>query len=258
MPKSPRFVESYVKDHVGYIYLDDESSLNALTVTMARQLIDAFRAMKSANTRAVVLSGRGRFFCSGQNLKPSEHNPMLPSNDVLNGYYHPMLEEIRQMPCMVIAALNGPIVGFGVGIALSCDVVLASESSYLMLPFSRIGLIPDGGSTYLLVRALGRHAFMELFTSCKRLPVGEMHRLGLVNEVYSDDAFWKSVTGYAETVAKGPVQAFALGKRLAWQAQDASYVEQLHFEAQAQDKAWRGDEAREGMQAFLHKRRSKF
>ena len=251
-------IESYIKDEVGYLYLNQPHSLNALTLPMSEEISMCLDEFRSHAVRCVVLSGRGRFFSSGQNLKPSKENPQKPTMAVLEEYYHPMMMRFKELDCPLITALNGPAVGFSVGMALMGDMIIAKEGSYVMLPFSKIGLVPDGGATFILARAFGRQRLMELIYTCEKVLPEELLQLGLINGVYEQNEFENALDKLVNTLAEGPKHAYTLSRQLIWKAYDKSYAEQIDAECAAQIQAYQHEEMTIGVRAFLEKKAPKF
>lgn len=185
-------------------------------------------------------------------------DPEQKTVDVLEAYYHPFLNRLRQLPMPFITAVNGPAAGVGVSFALMGDLVLASTDAYFLQAFRRIGLIPDGGSTYLLPRLIGLARAMELAMLAERLPAAQALEWGLINRVYAPDELMSETMKLARQLAAGPTVSLKLIRRAIWQSFDNSYEAQLEVERQGQNEARQTADFREGVSAFLEKRQARF
>ena len=246
-----------VADGVATITLNRPDSLNALTSAMRRELLATLKAAgRDEAVRAVVITGAGRGFCSGADLRGGAAERAF--RRVLTDEYNPLITAIRELPRPVIAAVNGVAAGAGVSLALACDLVYASEEARFIQAFVRIGLVPDSGSTRTLVRALGRHAAAALIFSGKPLSAADAKSAGLVNEIVPAGDLAESVRGVAASLAAGPTRAIALAKRAINHAEDALLAESLAMEAGLQELAGRTDDHAEGVAAFGEKREPRF
>ncbi len=244
-------------DGVATITLARPESLNSLNATMRRELLAALKAAgRDDAVRAVLITGDGRGFCSGADLRggSDERDFRL----VLTDEYNPLMTAIRELPKPVIAAVNGVAAGAGVSLALACDLVYAAEEARFIEAFVRIGLVPDSGSTRTLVRALGRHRAAQLIFSGDPLPAAEAHVAGLVNEVVPADQLAATVQAAAAKLAAAPTRAIGLAKRAINHAEDALLAESLAMEAALQELAGRTDDHAEGVAAFSEKREPRF
>jgi 2-(1,2-epoxy-1,2-dihydrophenyl)acetyl-CoA isomerase len=203
-----------------------------------------------------VLTGEGRGFCSGADLRggPAER----AFRRVLTDEYNPMIVAIRELPKPVIAAVNGVAAGAGVSLALACDLVYAAEEARFIQAFVRIGLVPDSGSTRTLVRALGRHRAAALVFSGEPLGATEAQSAGLVNVVVPADRLADAVRTAAASLARAPTRAIGLAKRAINHAEDALLTESLAMEAALQELAGRTEDHAEGLAAFGEKREPRF
>lgn len=246
-----------VADGVAIITLNRPDSLNALNVAMRRELLAAFKAAgRDDAVRAVVLTGAGRGFCSGADLRGGATERAF--RRVLTDEYNPLIVAIRELPKPVIAAVNGVAAGAGVSLALACDLVHASEDARFILAFIRIGLVPDSGSTRALVRTLGRHRAAELIFSGEPLGAPEARAAGLINEVVPGDKLSATVQAAAAKLAAAPTRAIGLAKRAINHAEDALLAESLAMEASLQELAGRTEDHAEGATAFAEKREPRF
>ena len=244
-------------DGVATITLNRPESLNALNTTMRRELLAAVkRAGRDDAVRAVVITGEGRGFCSGADLRGGSAERAF--RRVLTDEYNPLIRAIRELPKPVIAAVNGVAAGAGVSLALACDLIYAADEARLILAFVRIGLVPDSGSTRTLVRALGRHRAAALMFSGEPLPAAEAHAAGLVNGVVPGGELAATVRAAAATMAAAPTRAIGLAKRAINHAEDALLPESLEMEAALQELAGRTQDHAEGSAAFAEKREPRF
>jgi 2-(1,2-epoxy-1,2-dihydrophenyl)acetyl-CoA isomerase len=246
-----------VADGVATITLNRPESLNALNATMRRELLAAFKAAgRDEAIRAVVVTGAGRGFCSGADLRGGAEERAF--RRVLTGEYNPLIVAIRELPKPVIAAVNGVAAGAGVSLALACDLVYASEGARFIQAFVRIGLVPDSGSTRTLVRALGRHRAAALIFGGEPLEAAEARTAGLVNEVVPGEQLTATVRSAAAKLAAAPTRAIGLAKRAINHAEDALLSESLAMEASLQELAGRTEDHAEGAAAFGEKREPRF
>jgi 2-(1,2-epoxy-1,2-dihydrophenyl)acetyl-CoA isomerase len=246
-----------VVDGVATLTLNRPESLNALNATMRRELMAALKAIRRDDAvRAVVLTGEGRGFCSGADLRGGASERDV--RRVITTEYNPLVRAIRELPKPAIAAVNGVAAGAGVSLALACDLVWAADEARFILAFVRIGLVPDSGSTRALVRALGRHRAAQLIFTGEPLSAAEAHAAGLVNAVVPLAELPDAVTKVAATLAAGPTAAIGYAKRLINNAEDASLEASLALEAGLQELAGRSDDHAEGVAAFAEKREPRF
>jgi 2-(1,2-epoxy-1,2-dihydrophenyl)acetyl-CoA isomerase len=254
------------------ILLNRPEALNAWNEQFGRDLLDAVATVSADDSiRAVLITGAGRGFSSGADLKeqrnarasdsatremPDSGVPDLSSR--LKEVYHPIITGLREMPKPAIAAVNGPAVGIGCSLALACDLVLAAESAYLLLAFVNIGLVPDGGSSvFVPARAgAGRAAAMAMLG--ERVPAPQASVWGLVDVLTSDDTFAEEVDKLAERLATGPTRSYAAAKAQLNARVYAGLDEQLELEASYQDEMAGSADFAEGVTAFLEKRAPRF
>ena len=249
-----------VEAGVATITLNRPDVLNALNAELMLELRAALeRSRDDANVRAIVVTGAGRAFCAGADLASvgSGSGPRDPGA-TLRERYHPVILAMRQMPKPIVSAVNGVAAGAGMSIALAGDIVLASESASFLQAFSKIGLIPDAGSTWFLPRLAGDLRARALAILADRIPADEALRYGIVWKVLPDADLQDEARMLAERLAGMPTRAYALIK----QALDASstngLADQLELEARLQSEAGRTEDAAEGVLAFLQKRPPNF
>jgi 2-(1,2-epoxy-1,2-dihydrophenyl)acetyl-CoA isomerase len=244
------------------IELNRPESMNAWNVQLGLDLRAAVEeAAEDDSVRSVTITGAGRGFSSGADLKAGfeptpEGHPDVGST--LRDRYHPIITGIRRMPKPVLAAVNGPAVGIGCSLALACDLIVARESAYFLLAFVNIGLVPDGGSSLFIPARVGHTRAADMAMLGERIPAPQALEWGLINRVAADDAFDAEVDTLAERLATGPTGSYAGSKRQlnAWIYPRMD--EQLELEAAIQQEMAASGDFREGVQAFLAKRPPEF
>ncbi len=219
------------------------------------------QAASDHEVRAVVITGAGRAFSSGADLRAGfdptpEGHPDVAT--VLHERYHPIIMGIRRMPKPVLAAVNGPAVGIGCSLALACDLILARESAYFLLAFVNIGLVPDGGSSLLVPERVGLTRATEMAMLGERIGAKQALEWGLINRVAADDEFDGAVDELAARLANGPTASFAGSKRQLNEWLFTRMDAQLDLEASIQQQAAASGDFMEGVQAFLEKRPADF
>jgi 2-(1,2-epoxy-1,2-dihydrophenyl)acetyl-CoA isomerase len=254
-------VRTEVKDRIGIITLSDPSTLNAAGVELTAELQAAVETfIHDEAVRSIVITGEGRGFCSGANLsggRVDRGGVSSGPNESLIKVYNPFVSMLRRSPKPTVAAVNGVAAGVGVSLALACDLCVAAESAYFLLAFRRIGLVPDGGATWLLPRLVGKARAMELVLLGEKLPAATALDWGLINRCVPDADLMKTTLELAGALANGP-RSLGMTRNLVWEAFDAEWHLQLEAEAYAQGDAARTEDAREGIVAFLQKRPAEF
>lgn len=250
----------YRVDHdVAEIRLNDPASLNSISSAMGAEMIDAFtRAQKEA--RAICLTGEGRGFCAGANLNDSALDVTSPDRDAgltLEKMYNPMITGLRDLSIPLVVGVRGAAAGVGCSIALCGDVIVAGESAYFYQAFRHIGLVPDGGSSYLLARTIGRVRAMEMMLLGEKLPAPKALDWGLITRVVADGEVDSTALNFARELARGP-KALGFIRKQAWAALDAGLEDQLALERVMQRDASRTEDFVEGVSAFLGKRKADF
>jgi 2-(1,2-epoxy-1,2-dihydrophenyl)acetyl-CoA isomerase len=250
-------IEVATADGVATITLNRPDSLNALNAAMRRDLLAAVKAAgRDEAIRAVVLTGQGRGFCSGADLRGGASERSFRA--VLTTEYNPLIRSIRALAKPMIAAVNGVAAGAGVSLALACDLVYAAEEARFILAFVRIGLVPDSGAIHALVGALGRHRAAELAFTGDPLSAGEAADAGLINGVVPTVDLGSHVSAMAQRLAAAPTRAIGLTKRLINQADGQGFADALMLEAALQELAGRTQDHAEGVAAFGEKRDPRF
>lgn len=250
------------EDGIATVTLNDPSTMNALSPEMATQLAQALKrlARPEAVTRCLVITGEGRGFCAGANLKrrltQEERDEMTGS--LLELYYHPVFRLVRDFPAPVVTVVNGAAVGAGMSLAMMGDIILAGRSAYFLQAFRNIGLVPDCASSWLLPRVIGAARAREMSLLGERLPAETALAWGLINRLV-DDADLATVTAeIAEKLASGPLNALTSIRKLYWASPHNSFEEQIDLEDSFQSVAALAPEAQEGVAAFREKRAADF
>ena len=255
-----------VTENVAVITLADPATMNAAGLDTATELADAFNrvALGDIAARAVILTGEGRGFCSGANLsgggasgREVEADGKPDAGRALETHYNPLVAIMRDFPMPIITAVNGAAAGVGCSMALLGDIVVAAESSYFLQAFRRIGLVPDGGSTYLLPRMIGKARAMEMALLGDKIPAKTALEWGLINRCVPDADLMPTAMTIAKELAAGPM-ALGMIRKLIWESLDADWDAQLTAERKAQRKAGKSADFIEGVSAFLQKRVAQF
>jgi 2-(1,2-epoxy-1,2-dihydrophenyl)acetyl-CoA isomerase len=246
------------KDAVAFITLNRPEKYNAFNREMALQMQQALDECTSKNIRCVYITGAGKAFSSGQDLEElvDPNGPKVTS--ILAEHYNPIVRRIRRMEKPVVAAVNGVAAGAGANIALCCDVVVASESASFIQAFSRIGLIPDSGGTFILPRLVGWQKASALMMLGEKVSAADAERIGMIYKVLPDDSFQKESIILANTLSQMPTKGLALTKQILNNSMVNNYDDQLHDEELFQERAGNSFDYREGVQAFLEKRNPNF
>ncbi len=255
------------RDNLAIIELNHPEVLNAISQQMLEELKSAVSELADPKNgvRCLMLTGRGRGFCSGANLgdreqikDESEESDSLDIPFSLDNTYNPLFLMLSELAMPIVTAAQGPIAGIGMTLALMGDIVLTGQSAYFLQAFRNIGLIPDGGITWLLPRLIGLGRAMELSLLAERLPADKALEWGLINRVVPDDELLAEALTIAEGLAKGPTLALGLMRKAYWKSFDNSYEQQLHLESKGQLAAAASEDAVEGITAFMEKRERNF
>jgi 2-(1,2-epoxy-1,2-dihydrophenyl)acetyl-CoA isomerase len=244
------------------ILLNRPEALNAWNEQFGKDLLDAVNAVSGDNAiRAVLITGAGRGFSSGADLKEQRGtgDDALPDLSArLEEIYHPIITELRGMAKPVVSAVNGPAVGIGCSLALAADLIVAAESAYFLLAFVNVGLVPDGGSTAFIPARVGYARAAEMAMLGERVPAAKALDWGLINQVVADDALDSASSALLERLANGPTRSYAGAKRLLNRRLYADLAGQLEAEADAQREQGQSKDFVEGVLAFVEKREANF
>jgi 2-(1,2-epoxy-1,2-dihydrophenyl)acetyl-CoA isomerase len=252
---------------VGVLIMDHPEVMNAVGPEMLKGLMAAMGHVEDPKhgLRALILTGRGRGFCAGANLQGGAGSNEFgggggarDAGAALETIYHPFLRRLRNIRMPLITAVNGAAAGVGMSFALMGDMILAGRSAYFLQAFRRIGLVPDGGSTWLLPRLVGWARAKELSLMGDKLPAETALQWGLINRVYDDANLLDEAKKLGHDLANGPTVALGLIRRMYWESPNNSYEEQLDLERWSQLEAGRTADFAEGVQAFLQKRKAEF
>jgi 2-(1,2-epoxy-1,2-dihydrophenyl)acetyl-CoA isomerase len=244
------------------VTLNRPDKLNAFNPEMHQLLKAAFeRARDEPAVRAVLLTGAGRAFCAGQDLSERNVAPDAAPIDLavtIGSYYNPLVRRMRELPKPIVCAVNGVAAGAGANIALACDLVLAARSASFLQAFSRIGLLPDSGGTYFLPRLAGTARAMGLALLADKLSAEDAERWGLIWKVLDDAQLMQEALSVASTLAEGPTKAYGLIKKALYASSGNSLDAQLDLERDLQREAGLSEDYREGVAAFMQKRKPAF
>lgn len=244
-------------DNIAVVTLNRPDKYNALTGQMRAELTQAIK-QAGQEARVVVITGAGKAFCSGQDLGDRVNASTLDLERTLRDEYTPLLRTIFDCPVPTIAAVNGPAAGAGANIALSADVVIASESAYFLQAFTRIGLIPDAGGTYFLPRQMGAAKAMGAALFADKISARQADDWGMIWEAVPEAEFEQTWKSRAAHLAQGPTAAYAAVKTAIRGSWDSTLEDQLMTEAKLQGNCGKSRDFKEGVIAFAEKRAAKF
>jgi 2-(1,2-epoxy-1,2-dihydrophenyl)acetyl-CoA isomerase len=257
-------VDLRIENGVAEITLNRPDRLNAWNAQFGDELREALLTdAADPSVRSVLITGAGRGFSSGADLKEmleqGASGEGIPDvGEMLRTRYHPIIKGIRELPKPVVAAVNGPAVGIGCSLALACDLIWAAESAVFGLAFVNIGLVPDGGSTFLVPVAAGKARALEMALLGDPLPADRALEWGLINRVVPDGQLLPEARALAQSLAQGPTRSYANSKR----ALNNSFLkimdEQLDLEADIQGEMVKTSDFIEGVSAFVEKREARF
>lgn len=244
------------------VTLNRPDKLNSFIPEMHALLRKALeRAVDEHEVRAVLLTGAGRGFCAGQDLSQRDVSAGAAPIDLsvsLGSNYNPLVRRLRELPKPIVCAVNGVAAGAGANIALACDIVVAARSASFVQSFSRIGLVPDSGGTYFLPRLVGSARAMGLALLGDKLTAQDAERIGLIWKVFDDDKLAAESSGIARALAAGPTRGYGLLKKAMLASANNSLDAQLDLERDLQREAGFSEDYREGVAAFLQKRKPEF
>lgn len=246
------------RDAIAFITLNRPEKYNAFNREMALLLQEKLDECKSNEIRCVYITGAGKAFSSGQDLEEVVDPNGPDITKILSEHYNPIIRQIRKLEKPVVAAVNGVAAGAGANIALCCDVVIATESASFMQAFSKIGLIPDSGGTYVLPRLIGWQKASALMMLGDKVSAQDAERMGMIYKFFPDDVFQQEAKNMATTLSQMPTKGLALTKKILNNSLINNYDDQLHDEELFQERAGKTEDYREGVQAFLEKRKPNF
>lgn len=253
------------REGVATVTLNRPQVLNSFNRAMAAELRDALDAVAAdPAVRAVLLTGSGRAFCAGQDLAEAApegdpaDGPLPDLGDIVSDSYNPIVRRIRTLEKPVVCAVNGVAAGAGANLALACDLLVAAEEAFFVQSFSQVGLIPDTGGTFFLPRAVGLHRAMAMALLGQRVTATQARDWGMVHEVVPLTSLEETARELARRLASGATRGFGLTKRALNQSLHNDLETQLQLEAALQREAGTTRDYREGVAAFLEKRKPEF
>jgi 2-(1,2-epoxy-1,2-dihydrophenyl)acetyl-CoA isomerase len=252
-------IDLKIEGAIAIVSLNRQEKFNSFNRTMTSELLEVFNNIKNrTDIRCVVLTGKGKAFCAGQDLGEAidKDGPGLES--ILKDGYNPLIQSMRNLPIPIVCAVNGVAAGAGANIALACDILVASENASFIQAFTKIGLIPDSGGTYFLPKIIGTHRAMAQMLLADKISASEAKEMGLVHAVYSAEQFMEDTMKLAQRLADMPTQALAFTKQAVYAGWNNTLEEQLELELELQIKAGNTADHKEGIAAFLEKRTPKF
>jgi len=243
---------------VAILTLNRPAKLNSLTWAMHQELKAALDEITGRGVRAMLLTGAGRGFCAGQDLAELDLSQASQIADTLEANYNPLVERLTALPFPVVCAVNGVAAGAGANIALACDIVLAARSATFLQAFARIGLIPDSGGTWFLTRRLGEARAKGLALLAEPLEAETAEAWGLIWKAVDDDRLMEEARALGQRLASGPTGALGLIKQAVHAASINGLAAQLSLEAELQRRAAASEDFKEGVTAFVEKRKPAF
>lgn len=253
-------IELKIENNIAWLTLNRPDVFNSFNREMALRLQNQLDACQAdAGVRAIVITGNGKAFCAGQDLKEVTTPQLNPGfKKILEEHYNPIITRIRSIEKPVIAAVNGVAAGAGANIALACDIVVASASASFIQAFSKIGLIPDSAGTFFLPRLIGLQKATALMMLGEKVLAEDAEKLGMIYKSYAAEDFNSEVAALAEKLSKMPTKALGLTKRLLNESLTNDLTAQLEMESKLQIEAAQSDDYAEGVNAFVEKRKPIF
>ncbi len=247
------------KNSIGIITLNRPKAFNSFIKEMAISMQSKLDTCKNDDgIRCVVITGHGKAFCAGQDLNEAI-NPNGPQiEEIVTKHYNPIIKKIREIEKPVLAAVNGVAAGAGANLALSCDLVVATKSAKFIQAFSKIGLVPDSGGTFFLPRLIGFPKATALMMTGEKVMAEDAEKMGMIYKVFEDNDFNNMAIMLAEKLAAMPTKGLFLIKKLLNESLNSDLDTQLDLEGKMQVLASKTDDHKEGVQAFLEKRKPKF
>jgi 2-(1,2-epoxy-1,2-dihydrophenyl)acetyl-CoA isomerase len=256
---SYQFLKYSLDNGVATITLNRPEVYNALNDEITYELQAALKVVaKDEAARVVVLTGEGKAFCSGQDLKAASGEQKRSFLQSLHKRYNPIISAMRSLPKPIVCRLNGVAAGAGCSLALACDIIVASEEATLIEVFINIGLVPDSGSTYFLPRLVGMAKAFEMCSMGSRVKASEAATIGLINKCVPALQLDETVKSYTDYFAKAPTKSIGLIKKMLAKSATSTLEEMLEYEAYCQEIAGTSHDYKEGVTAFLEKRKPDF
>ncbi len=254
-------VDLEIRDGVAHITLNRPQAMNSINLDLARDFMYAtLECDEQPGVRAVLISGNGKMFCSGGDLKTfASKGEALPHYlKEVTTYLHAAMSRLTRMQAPVIAAVHGSAAGAGLSLACACDFVLASDDAKFTMAYTRVGLVPDGSSTYFLPRIVGLRRALDLTLTNRVLSAAEAMQLGIVTRIVGGAELLGDACSLATDLAQGPTQAYGAAKRLLHAGWTGTLETQMELETRAIADIARSADTREGIAAFIEKRPAKF
>lgn len=253
-------IELKIENNIAWITLNRPEVFNSFNREMAFLLQETLdNCANDTNVRALVITGNGKAFCAGQDLKEVTDPELNPGfRKILEEHYNPIIQKIRSIEKPIIAAVNGVAAGAGANIALACDVVVVTESASFIQAFSKIGLIPDSAGTFFLPRLIGFQKASALMMLGDKVTAQDALQMGMIFKIYPTGLFEEEVMTLASTLAQMPTKAIGLTKRLLNQSMTNNLEQQLALESDLQIEASSSNDYKEGVTAFVEKRKPEF
>ncbi len=257
---SSNLIEVKIENNVAWISLNRPEVFNSFNREMALQLQKALDdCATNSNVRALIITGTGKAFCAGQDLKEVTDPELNPGfRKILEEHYNPIIQKIRTIEKPIIAAVNGVAAGAGANIALACDIVVATEQASFIQAFSKIGLVPDSAGTFFLPRLIGFQKASALMMLGDKVSAPEALTIGMIYKIFPIALFEEEVKILAENLAQMPTKAIGLTKRLLNQSMGNNLEQQLKLESDLQIEASSSYDYNEGVTAFVEKRKPEF
>ena len=247
-----------IKDAIAFITLNRPDKLNSFNREMALLLQQKLDDCRTNEIRCVFITGAGKAFSAGQDLAEVTDSSGLGMQRILSEHYNPIVTRIRKLEKPVVAAINGVAAGAGANIALCCDIVVAAQSASFIQAFSKIGLIPDSGGTHTLPRLIGWQKASALMMLGEKVTAADAERMGMIYKVFPDETFAENAKNIAIYLAQMPTKGLAYTKHILSMSFTTSFEEQLHDEDIFQQKAAQTADYKEGVTAFIEKRKPLF